>query len=249
VSLGEPEPVPGEKFSPLRGRELLQDNEIEPEPAAVSSVFPAERLPLVRAYVAVLAGDAVVRGLVGPREPSRLWTRHVLNSVVVAPLIPPGARVVDVGTGAGLPGIVLAIARPDLRIDLVEPLERRTTFLSEVVEQLGLTGCRVVRGRAEDVIETVGRADVVTSRAVAPLGKLAGWSAPLARSGGLLLALKGASAAEEVERDAAALRSAGLTDVEVIPVGEGIVDPVTYVVRATVTGRPTPSRLRRRPRH
>ena len=230
-------------------RDPLYGNEIEPEPAGLGSVFPVERLPLARAYVAALAGDGVVRGLIGPREPSRLWTRHVLNSVVIAPLVPAGARVVDVGTGAGLPGIPLAIARPDLGVDLVEPLERRTTFLSEVVELLGLTGCRVVRGRAEDVIETVGGADVVTSRAVAPLGKLAGWSAPLARPGGLLLALKGASAAEEVERDAAALRSAGLTDVEVLTVGEGIVDPVTYVVRGTVTGPPSPSPTRRkRPR-
>ena len=187
-----------------------------------------------------------VRGLIGPREPGRLWTRHLLNSVVVAPLVPEGARVVDVGTGAGLPGIPLAIARPDLRVDLVEPLERRTIFLSEMIDRLGLSGCRVVRGRAEDVIDTAGGADVVTSRAVAPLGKLARWSAPLARPGGLLLALKGSSAADEVDRDAAELRAAGLTDVEVLTVGEGVVDPVTYVVRATVTGRPVPSSRRKR---
>jgi 16S rRNA (guanine527-N7)-methyltransferase len=227
----------------------VRSNEIEPEPASLSSLFPADRLPLARAFVAALGGDGVVRGLIGPREPGRLWTRHVLNSVVVAPLVPPDARVVDVGTGAGLPGIPLAIARPDLRVDLVEPLERRTTFLSEMVDVLGLTRCRVVRGRAEDVIDIVGGADVVTSRAVAPLGKLGGWSAPLARPGGLLLALKGASAAVEVERDAAALRAAGLSGIEVRTLGEGIIDPVTYVVRATITGRPAPSPARRKRPH
>jgi 16S rRNA (guanine527-N7)-methyltransferase len=209
---------------------------VEPEPAAARAIF-GDRLDLARRYVASLATDGVVRGLIGPREASRLWSRHVLNSAVVAPLIPDGARVVDVGTGAGLPGIPLAIARPDLRIDLVEPLERRTRFLSDVVAALELSRCRVVRGRAQDVIEVVGGADVVTSRAVAPLGKLVGWSAPLARPGGTLLALKGSSAGEEIERDADELRRMGVTDVSVRTVGDGLVDPVTYVVQATVTDR------------
>jgi len=238
-----------EDVSHTAGREPLLDNEIEPEPAGLGTAFSADRLPVARAYVAALAGDGVLRGLIGPREPGRLWSRHVLNSVVVAPLVPEGARVVDVGTGAGLPGIPLAIARPDLRVDLVEPLERRTIFLAEMIEQLGLNGCRVVRGRAEDVISDAGGADVVTSRAVAPLGKLARWCAPLARPGGLLLALKGSSAADEVDRDAAELLAAGLTDIEVLTVGEGVVDPVTYVVRATVTGRPATPPSRRKRRH
>ncbi len=210
--------------------------DIEPEPASATTVF-GDRIDLARSYVRALAGDGVLRGLIGPRESARLWSRHVLNCAVVAPLIPDGARVVDVGSGAGLPGIPLAIARPDLRVDLVEPLERRTAFLTELVEDVRLSGCRVIRGRAHEVIDSVGGADVVTSRAVAPLGKLVGWSAPLARPGGLLLALKGSSAAEEIERDAVELRRAGVVDVTVQTVGDGVVDPVTYVVRGIVTDR------------
>ncbi len=221
---------------------------VEAEPPAAAQLF-GDRLVLAQRYVEALADAGVVRGLIGPRERSRLWSRHVLNSAVLAPLVPGGARVVDVGTGAGLPGIPLAIARPDCTVDLVEPLERRTVFLSEVVESLGLTNCRVVRGRADEVVATVGGADVVTSRAVAPLGKLAGWSVPLARAGGQVLALKGASAAGEILRDAAALRRLGLTEVEVVTVGAGIVDPVTYVVRGRVadpaTSRPTRRRAGR----
>lgn len=206
---------------------------VETEPSVAARLF-GNRLVLAQRYVAALADAGVVRGLIGPRERGRLWTRHLLNSVVMAPLVPGGARVVDIGTGAGLPGIPLAIARPDCRVDLVEPLERRTVFLAEVVESLGLTNCRVVRGRADEVVSSIGGADVVTSRAVAPLGKLAGWSVPLARIGGLVLALKGASATDELQRDAVVLRRIGLADVEVVTVGAGVVDPVTYVVRGRV---------------
>ena len=169
----------------------------------------------------MLATDGVVRGLIGPREPQRLWRRHILTSAAVGSLIGGEVTVVDIGSGAGLPGIPLVIARPDLSVLLVEPLERRVRFLLEVVAELSLAGCRVVRGRAEDVVAECGNADVVTSRAVAPLHRLAAWSAPLARDGGLLLALKGASAAEELERDRAAVAAAGLVDAEVLrlPVG------------------------------
>lgn len=189
-------------------------------------------MDLARRYVRALAIDGVVRGLIGPREPERLWTRHILNSAAVGSLIDGGASVVDIGSGAGLPGIPLAIARPDLRVVLVEPLERRVIFLLEVVADLGLSSCRVVRGRAEDVVGQCGNADVVTSRAVAPLHRLAAWSAPLARDGGLVLALKGASAVEELERDRAAVAAAGLVDAEVLSL---VVCPdadSTFVIRA-----------------
>ena len=203
---------------------------VESEPVAAAQVF-GERVELARRYVSALATDGVLRGLIGPREAGRLWSRHALNSAVVETLLAPGVSVVDVGSGAGLPGIPLAIARPDCRVVLVEPLERRTIFLREIVDDLGLTNCRVVRGRADQVIDDCGNADVVTSRAVAPLAKLSAWSAPLLRVGGQLLAMKGASAAEEVERDRTAVAGVGLVDLEIVTVGAGVVDPQTVIVR------------------
>jgi 16S rRNA (guanine527-N7)-methyltransferase len=188
---------------------------IEHEPALAELLF-GDRIGLARRYVEALAIDGVVRGLIGPREPSRLWTRHVLNSAALAELIPRDAAVVDIGSGAGLPGIPLAIVRPDLRVTLVEPLERRVRFLIETVDGLRLTNCRVVRGRAEDVVAECGGADVVTSRAVAPLHRLVLWSAPLARDGGMVLAMKGESAHDELRRDRAAVVAAGLVDAAVL---------------------------------
>ena len=204
--------------------------EIEPEPAAALTVF-GDRIDLARRYVEALASDGVVRGLIGPRESSRLWSRHLLNSAVAGELLSAGQRVVDIGSGAGLPGIPMAISRPDCDFVLVEPLERRTVFLEQVVTDFGLTNCRVVRGRADEVIEEYGGADVVTSRAVAPLERLARWSAPLLRVGGELLALKGSSAAEEIVRDGEAVRALGLIDLEVLSTGHGLVDPETIVIR------------------
>lgn len=210
--------------------DLSEPAGIEIEPGAALSVF-GDRVDLARRYVESLAIDGVVRGLIGPRETGRLWSRHALNSAVVGSLLVSGCRVVDIGSGAGLPGIPLAIARADCEFVLVEPLERRTVFLEQVVLDLGLTNCRVVRGRADQVIDECGGADVVTSRAVAPLDRLAAWSAPLLRIGGELLALKGSSAAEEILRDGAAAAVVGLVDLEVISVGLGMVDPLTSVVR------------------
>ena len=167
-------------------------------------------LPQLRRYQDILATTGLERGLIGPREVDRLWDRHIVNSAVVEECIPPGASVIDVGSGAGLPGIPLAIVRPDLQVTLLEPLLRRSVFLEEVVAELGL-GDRVavVRGRAEDGV--VSAADVVTARAVAPLERLIGWCWPLVRPGGSLVALKGERAAEEIEQAYPALNKRRLT--------------------------------------
>ncbi|MGY0502430.1 16S rRNA (guanine(527)-N(7))-methyltransferase RsmG [Nocardia sp. FBN12] len=218
-------------------RELsAPSDELEP-PAAAARVF-GDRLDIARRYCAALATAGVERGLIGPREVPRLWERHILNCAVIGELIDEGASVVDIGSGAGLPGIPLAIARPDLRITLVEPLLRRTIFLSEFIEEAGLD-VTVVRGRAEQsgVIKEAGGADVVTSRAVAPLAKLAHWSLPLLRDHGRMLALKGTSAAEELERDGAELIRDGATDLRVVGCGAGVVEVPTLVISAELLPR------------
>lgn len=217
------------------GRAALEVDVTPPEiqPAAAVALF-GERLDLAARYVEWLLGDGVVRGLIGPREGSRIWSRHVLNCAVVGSLMPRSARIVDIGSGAGLPGIPLAIVRPDVQVSLVEPLERRTKFLDLVVADLGLDNVRVVRGRAEDVIGEVGGADVITSRAVAPLAKLARWSVPLARHGGEVIALKGSSAVEEIARDGGAAGKLGLVNLRAEEVGSGVLDQTTFVIRGEV---------------
>lgn len=208
-----------------------------------------QRLSLAEAYAHLLVTDGVVRGLIGPREAPRIWERHLINCAVMSEMIPIGASVIDVGSGAGLPGIVLAVARPDLMITLVEPLARRTAFLSEAVTALGLDATvTVVRGRAEDVAgEPLVAADIVTARAVAPLDRLAGWCLPLVAVGGRLLALKGASATDEVteHRDAVAWLGGSVPVVRLC--GTGVIDPPTTVVeivreRNVVAPRSKPSR-------
>lgn len=195
-----------------------------------------DRLPLAAAYAELLATAGVVRGLVGPREAPRIWDRHLLNCAAVTELIPIRASVVDVGSGAGLPGLVLAVARPDLSVALVEPLGRRTAFLSEVVTTLGLdSAVTVVRARAEDLVAdssavAVLPADVVTARAVAPLDRLARWCLPLAVRGGRLLAIKGASAADEVTEHRDAIGRLGGAVPVVRRCGVGLVEPATTVV-------------------
>ena len=168
-------------------------------------------------YVDLLASIGVERGLIGPREAPRLWDRHVLNCAVVVPRVPMRASVADVGSGAGLPGLVWAIARPDLEVTLIEPLLRRTVFLEEAVATLGLERVTVLRSRAEDVVEQF---DVVTARAVAPLEKLAAWCLPLVRPGGVLLALKGRTAEEEVASSRVSLHKMGATDIVVSSHGD-----------------------------
>jgi 16S rRNA (guanine527-N7)-methyltransferase len=198
-------------------------------------------LPLAERYVARLASDGVTRGLIGPREVPRLWERHVLNSAAVAEAVPEGARVVDVGSGAGLPGIPLGLARSDLALTLVEPMARRVEFLDQVVTELaGLAGAgglawRVVRGRAEDrpVATAVGSVDVVTARAVAPLPRLVGWCRGLLRPGAQLIALVGARALEELPAMVPELEAAGMRNVHSRAVGVGLGEAATTVVVMT----------------
>ena len=208
-------------------------------PSALADVVPdaTQRERMVR-YAALLSSAGVERGLIGPREVPRLWDRHLLNCAVAVPLVRADADVIDVGSGVGLPGIVWAIARSDLRVTCLEPLQRRATFLEEVVTELDLTDrVHVVRARAEDIVRGRGpvtslRAQVVTARAVAPLERLAGWTVPLVQPGGELLALKGRSAAEEVQASATVLERLGIVSIEVVECGLGVVDPPTTVVRA-----------------
>ena len=208
-----------------------------PEVAAVV-VGDAEIQKTLAAYGEFLAGPGVVRGLIGPREVPRLWERHLLNCAVAAELVPTGASVIDVGSGAGLPGVVWAIIRPDITVKCLEPLQRRTAFLEEAVALLDLQGrVEVVRARAEDVVRGRGpvtslRASVVTARAVAPLSKLAGWTLPFVEPGGQLLALKGQAASQEIDEARDELTRWGVDEVQVLVCGEGVIDPPTTVVRA-----------------
>jgi len=216
----------------------MSDHVLPAPPPAAVQLF-GDALPRVTAYAEMLAADGVVRGLMGPREVPRLWERHLLNCAVIAERIGPGLAVVDVGSGAGLPGIVLAIARPDLRVTLVEPLARRVAFLEECRDALKLTTLAVLRGRAEEpaTVSEVAGADVVTARAVAPLDRLAGWCLPLVRDGGRLLAVKGESAAAEVAQSRSLIERSGGGDITVVRCGVGVIDPPTTVVEVVRRAR------------
>jgi len=224
-----------------------------PEPPPEARRLFGARLPLVQRYAELLATDGLTRGLLGPREVARLWPRHLLNCVAAAELVAPDTPVLDLGSGAGLPGIVWAIARPDLTVTLVEPAARRTGFLEECVDELALDGVRVVRARAEELAGVLA-APVVTARAVAPLDRLLGWALPLVAVPGELLAFKGARAAAELAAARSALtkwqaqgraqgstrrRTQGPTQgparcrvaAEVVTCGRGLVPEPTTVVR------------------
>ena len=187
-----------------------------------------DRQDLAVAYHESLATDATTRGFIGPREKPRLWDRHIYNCAVIGEAIPEGARVIDIGSGAGLPGIPLAIARPDLQVTLLEPLLKRSNYLAEITEKLGLDNVTVIRDRAEN-LGNDAKFDVVTSRAVAPLAKLARWSLPLCKPGGMMLAMKGASASEEIERDKSAIKRAQGERAEIITVGAELEESTTLI--------------------
>lgn len=203
----------------------------EPEPDVAASLF-GDAIDKARLFTAALAAQGEERGLIGPLELPRLWTRHILNSVIVAPLLKPG-RVGDVGSGAGLPGLVLAIARPDVRFVLIEPMERRVAWLREQTAELALDNVEVLRARAEE-IRGGERLDQVTARAVSALRKLIPLTVPLLRTGGELVLMKGAGAAAEIEAAAKEIRKYHLRTVEVIMLGDGVLDEATRVIRATV---------------
>jgi 16S rRNA (guanine527-N7)-methyltransferase len=224
----------------------------DPDPAVVAQVFAPGRLEVLQRYAALLASEGVLRGLIGPREVPRLWDRHLINCGLLAPLVPEGARVADLGSGAGLPGLVLALARPDLEVTLIEPMARRTAFLSEACAALGAHHVTVVRGRAEDWTGPA-RFEVVTARALAPLAKLLTWAMPLVAPGGILLAMKGTTAQEEIAAAGEGL-TAWRARAEVVRSAVPGASPATVVrvVRSDVAGigcqATTTARRRRRER-
>lgn len=222
--------------------------ETPPVPDVARGVFPPERLLLAERYAALLATDGVTRGLIGPREAPRLWERHLVNCALLSEVLPAGATVCDVGAGAGLPGLVLAIARPDLRVTLVEPLLRRTSFLGEVVADLGLDNVEVVRGRA-DALHGRRSFDVVTSRAVAPLPRLLEWCMPLVAPQGAMVAMKGSSLTSEIKEAAPVLARLGCAAPEVLEVDEGpstaTLVRVSWADPSQVGSGPRPPRSRR----
>ena len=207
-----------------------------PAPTRAAEQVFGERLAVAEAYAQLLATTGLVRGLIGPREVPRLWERHLLNCAVLADVLPTGCRVADIGSGAGLPGLVLAIRRPDLSVTLVEPLLRRATFLREAVEELALTNVDLRRARAEE-LHGRERFSAVTARAVAPLPRLLDWSMPLVEPSGWLLAMKGSSAAAEVTA-AAAVLDRWAAHAELLSLGDSVISPPATVVRVVASDRP-----------
>lgn len=203
-------------------------------PAVAAQAVFGDRFHLAVRYAEMLAGPGIDAGVIGPHEADRLWDRHLLNSAVIEELVPDGCRVLDIGSGAGLPGIPLAIARPDLTVVLLEAMVRRVAWLRDVIDELGIA-VSVHRGRAEDpsARDALGDHDIVTARAVAPLGRLAGWALPLVAPAGRLLAVKGARAEQEVARDTAAVRAAGGAAIEIVQCGATIVHPPPTVIVVT----------------
>jgi 16S rRNA (guanine527-N7)-methyltransferase len=210
---------------------LTNDIEYETEPAAAAALF-GEQIDLARHYTADLARRGEELGLIGPLELPRLWSRHILNCALVAPLLRPGTTG-DIGSGAGLPGLVLAIARPDVRLILIEPMERRVAWLEAEARDLGLDNVTVIRARAEET-KLDWPLDQVTARAVTALSKLIPATAPLVRAGGEMVFMKGSRVQDEVTAASKQIRRARLGNVEVLELGLGVVDETTRVFRATV---------------
>jgi 16S rRNA (guanine527-N7)-methyltransferase len=201
--------------------------ELENEPTVAQAVF-GDRIELARGYAKALVRDGDLLGLLGPRELPRLWSRHILNSAVVSELVPSGKSVADIGSGAGLPGIPMAICLPDNHFTLIEPMERRSEWLKELVSELGLTNVTVLRARAEEVGEVF---DIATARAVSALPKLLRLVVPLVRNGGEVLALKGSKAADEIEESKKLQKKLGLAGFEIVHAGSGVLQEPTLVVR------------------
>jgi 16S rRNA (guanine527-N7)-methyltransferase len=208
-----------------------QDFTPEVEPAIAAAVF-GDGLAQARAYAQLLIRDGDILGLLGPREMPKLWSRHILNSAVVAELVNPGETVADVGSGAGLPGIPMAIAQPQAHFTLIEPMERRSDWLLETVEALGLTNVSIKRARAEEVGDVF---DVVTARAVSALPKLLRLCVPLTRDGGRILALKGSKAAEEINDSRNLMKKLKIENFEIVQTGAQILTEPTTVVRTTLS--------------
>ena len=206
---------------------------VEAEPAA-AAILAGDRLAVLRQFAEDLGRRGEELGLIGPLEPPRLWTRHLLNSALLAPLIRSGARVADIGTGGGMPGLVLAIVRPDAEFVLIEPMERRIAWLDEQIERLGLENVRTRRGRAEEFHGGAVEVDQVTARAVTALKTLIPLTAPLLRDGGEFLLLKGASVEAEIASARKAIAKYKLTDVRFEILGDGLLAESTRVFRATV---------------
>jgi 16S rRNA (guanine527-N7)-methyltransferase len=204
---------------------------LEAEPAAAAALF-GDRIELARGFIGDLARHGEELGLIGPVELPRLWSRHILNSALLAPLLRPG-RVGDVGSGAGLPGLVLAIARPDVQLVLIEPMERRVDWLLSERDRLGLDNVEVVRARAEEA-QLSAPLDQVTARAVSALSKLIPWCAPLVKTGGELLFLKGERVADELEKARKVMKRWRVADPEILVLGEGLLPETTRVFRARV---------------
>lgn len=208
--------------------------EAEGEPTVAREIL-GEAIELGRRFTADLAEHGERLGLIGPLEVARLWSRHVLNCALVAPFLQADGRVADVGSGAGLPGLVLALARPDVHVTLIEPMERRTDWLHDETQRLGLTNVTVLRARAEEAVAQ-GPFDQVTARAVSALRTLVPITAPLVRSGGQLLLLKGARVADEIAAADKAFRRYRLSEVEVLELGGDLLPEATRLFRATVGG-------------
>jgi len=213
---------------------VAEESVLSSPPPAADEVFGLA-LPKAIEFAHLLATEGVTRGLIGPRETSRLWDRHLLNCAVVAELLPDRGELVDIGSGAGLPGVVLAMLRPRMRVILLEPLLRRSVFLEECLSQLDLPNATVVRARAEEKAGVI-KADVATARAVAPLDRLAGWAAGLLRPGGQILAIKGQNAEEELAAARPVLSRLGMRSAEVLRVGHDRVISATTVVRVVIGG-------------
>lgn len=210
----------------------MTDIALEPEPA-VAAEIAGDRIDVLRAFAEDLGERGEILGLIGPLEPSRLWTRHLLNSALLAPLIRPGGSVADIGTGGGMPGLVLAIVRPDAHFRLIEPMERRCIWLNEQIDRLGLTNVEVKRGLAEEFHDAF-EVDQVTARAVTALRKLVPLAAPLVRDGGELLLLKGVSVEQEIAAAEKQIRKFRLSNIAVDELGVGQLAETTRVFRASV---------------